>query len=134
MRMGLMMMVLLGIAFGAKGAYRADIDVVKMQALIQKGAKVIDIRTAPEWKQTGVIRGAHQITFFDAMGRYDIKQFLANVNRIAKKSDPIVIICRSGSRSVPVSDLLGRVGYEEVYNQNRGILEWISKGYPLVKP
>ncbi len=119
----------------AQPQYKADIDAFKLKTLKDNGAVVIDIRTAPEWRETGIIPGSVPITFFQADGSYNIDLFMGALMRaVPDKQHPLVIICRTGSRSVPVADFLARVGYQSVYNQKRGIVEWIGRGLPTVKP
>jgi rhodanese-related sulfurtransferase len=121
--------------FSQVPAFKANIDSAQLKALQAKGAVVIDIRTAPEWQETGVIRGSRMITFFRPDGSYDIDGFMQGFSRVVSdKSRPVVIICRTGNRSVPVADYLARAGYLNVYNQKRGIVEWIGLGWPTVKP
>ena len=100
-----------------------------------KGAVVIDIRTEPEWKESGIIPGSVPITFFQTNGSYDIDAFMQAFTRaVPDKQHPVIIICRTGNRSVPVADFLARAGYQNVFNQKRGIVEWIGRGLPTVKP
>ena len=44
---------------------------------------------------------------------------------------PIVVYCRSGSRSASAASILVENGFTEVYDMG-GITEWIEKGYPTV--
>ena len=53
---------------------------------------------------------------------------------VSSKDTPVIIICRTGSRSVPVADFLARNGFTNVYNQKHGIMEWVTKKLPLVSP
>jgi len=47
----------------------------------------------------------------------------------------VIVICRSGSRTVPVSRFLAEAGrYPTVYNVRGGILEWIAAGLPVESP
>ena len=132
-----LVIVLLGFSFlgAAEPNYKADIDAFKLKVLQDQGAVVVDIRTAPEWQETGIIQGSVPITFFQANGSYDIDAFMnAFMRAVPDKTHPVVIICRTGSRSVPVADFLARTGYQNVYNQKHGIVEWIGRGLPTVKP
>lgn len=130
--------IILGLASllgAAQPQYKADIDAFKLKTLKDQGAVVIDIRTRPEWYETGIVPGSVPITFFQANGAYDIDGFMnALVRAVPDKGHPVVIICRTGNRSVPVADFLTRMGYRNVYNQKHGIVEWIGRGLPTVKP
>lgn len=106
----------------------------ELRRLIDRGVAVVDIRTAPEWAETGVLAGSHLITFFDEKGRYDAAAWLARVRSIAGPESPIVVICRSGNRTIPVSRFLDRqAGYRTVYNVRAGIRDWIRAGFPVRK-
>ena len=103
----------------------------ELKNLAPKSA-IIDIRTPSEWKDTGVIAGSHLITFFQENGSYDARGFLNQIENEKIDKIPLIIICRSGNRSVPVSDFLTRQGYK-VYNVKKGIIGWISEGRGIVK-
>lgn len=112
-----------------------NIDNSELRKLIEQGVPVVDIRTAPEWTETGVVKGSHLLTFFDDKGRYDASAWLAQVQRIAKPGQPIVVICRSGNRTLPVSRFLDQAAkYRTVYNVRAGIHDWIKAGLPVEKP
>ena len=104
----------------------------QLTAMMQQGVKLIDIRRAEEWRQTGVVKGSHLLTFFDKNGRYDIGKWINAFNRIVKKDEPFVLICRSGNRTGMVSKLLHyRLNYRNVNHLSRGIKNWIKEGYPV---
>ncbi len=110
-----------------------DIDNAELDKLVKSGVPVIDIRTLPEWEETGVISGSKLITFFDERGRYDAAAWLEKVKPVAKPSEPVIVICRSGNRTKPVSQFLSQqAGYSKVYNVKHGIKGWIGSGNPVV--
>lgn len=124
-----------GTLLAAQPAYKGEVGAAQLKYFLENGAKVVDIRTPGEWAQTGVIKGSRMITFFDEKGGYNINAFMAAFSKaVPDKKSPVVIICRTGSRSVPVADLLARMGYENVYNETRGIMEWAQMGFPLERP
>ena len=51
-----------------------DINNDQIKELMKTNTPIIDIRTSPEWDQTGVIPNSLLITFFDEKGNYDIDQ------------------------------------------------------------
>ena len=105
------------------------------QALLS-GITVIDIRREDEWKNTGIINGSHKITFFSASGKYDINDWLKQLQLILKdKEEPFVLICRSGHRTGIVKKILSSTyGYSNVLHLKKGINSWISAGKNTVKP
>jgi rhodanese-related sulfurtransferase len=102
--------------------------------MLQKGALVLfDIRTSPEWSETGIIKESIPLTFFDEKGRYDMKLFMQTFNRHVKdKKTPIAFICRSGSRTLPVSRYFSDTGHQNVYNITGGILGWKKAKFSLI--
>src|SRR5574343_1466377 len=110
-----------------------DIDNAQLGELIKKGVPLVDIRTQPEWEETGIVAGSRLITFVDAQGRYDAAAWLDKVKAVAKPNQPLIVICRSGNRTKPVSQLLSQqAGYATVYNVKNGIKGWIGSGSPVV--
>ena len=101
-----------------------SISAQELKELQAQNAPVIDIRTPGEWKETGVIPGAHKIMFFDERGGYDVQKFLDALHKVAPdKNKPVIIYCRTGSRTKIVGDFLARqVGYKEVKDLNGGIM------------
>ena len=93
----------------------------KLQALISAGVTLVDIREEIEWKDTGIIPKSALITFFDSAGKYDTRKWMDDLRKIAKVSDPVIIICRSGRRSLIVANyLLENENYKTVYNVKDG--------------
>ena len=109
-----------------------DIDNAELAQLVKSGVTVIDIRTWPEWEETGIVPGSKLLTYFDERGRAD-PGWLAKLKPMARPGDPIVVICRSGNRTRPVSQLLSQqAGYPTVYNVKKGIKGWIGNGGAVV--
>ena len=101
-----------------------SISADELKKLQVENAPVIDIRTPGEWKETGIIPGSHKIMFFDERGNYDVQKFLDALYKIAPdKSKPIVLVCRTASRTKIVGDFLSRqVGYQKVRDLKGGIM------------
>jgi len=66
---------------------------LELQELMKQGVELIDIRRPEEWKQTGVVKGSHLLTFFDKKGNYNIQKWLNSFNQIVKKNKAFVLIC-----------------------------------------
>ena len=108
------------------------IDNEQTQALIDEGIPVIDVRLEKEWKETGVIEGSHLLTFFDEQGNYDAKAWLEEVDKIAGKDKPFMLICAVGGRTWTISQFLDKqLGYNEVHNVKGGIKGWIKQDLPV---
>ncbi|ARU49020.1 rhodanese-like domain-containing protein [Sulfurospirillum diekertiae] len=98
------------------------------EEVVTSGIKIIDIRTMPEWKETGMVKDAIPLTFFDEQGRYDTDNFMKELNQYVSKDKEFALICRTGSRSAAVSELLSKQGYK-VVNLKGGMKSLIQKGY-----
>lgn len=120
------------VAWGGAQAEVIDIDNGELNKLVASGVPIVDIRTAPEWQQTGIVPGSHLLTFFDEQGRANAPFWLEKVRTIAKPGDPVIVICRSGNRTKAVSRLLSdQAGYAKVYNVKNGIAAWAKDGRTL---
>lgn len=108
----------------------------ELEALEAQGALVVDIRTAPEWKASGIIPGSYPLTFYDAEGRFDLAAFASAVNRLSTDSKrPVLLVCRSGHRSAEAGKLLASFWPErQVLHLDKGIQEWVREGRPTIAP
>jgi len=104
----------------------------KLQA---KGYPVIDIRTPMEWKQTGIIKGAHKMMFFTPQGQPDLAGWFFELGHLVKDKDqPILIYCAHANRSKALGKGLDSMGFKHVYELKGGIENgWIKAGKPTVK-
>ena len=119
-------------AFAAQ-AEVIDIDNAELAKLTAAGVALIDIRTAPEWQETGIVSGSHLLTFFDERGNADPAAWLKKLKAVAKPGDPVVVICRSGNRTKAVSQFLSQqAGYVKVYNVRNGIIAWLKESRPII--
>lgn len=110
-----------------------NIDNAELARLAASGVAVIDIRTEPEWKETGVIPGSKLMTFFDEKGRADPPVWLEKVKSVAKPDQPVILICRSGNRTRAATQFLSQqAGYKTVYNATTGINSWAKEGRSMV--
>ncbi len=92
---------------------------------------VVDIRTEPEWRQTGIVKGSHCITFFDERGRYDADAFFKAIDALGGKDAHIGLICRTATRTHQVAMFMHQNGYK-VQNLLGGVMKLIDEGYELV--
>ncbi len=102
------------------------------KSTLEAKTPIIDIRTKAEWKETGVIPESHLITFYDKDGKYDQDKFISEVEKIVKKDDVFMIVCRSGNRSGKISRILVSKGYANVINSSGGIKEAIKNSIPFI--
>ncbi len=107
----------------------------QLQSMIDKNVVVIDIRTPPEWIQTGVVPTSKKIMFFDEKGGYDVQLWLNNFNKFVKnKNQPFVLVCRTGNRTGTVGNFLSqKLQYKNVYHLENGIVLWKKENRKISK-
>ena len=112
-----------------------EIGNIELKSLLQKKIPLIDIRRKDEWKSTGIVENSILITFFDKNGKANTNEWLKELNKIANKNDPVILICRTGRRTGIISKFLSeKVGYRLIYDVTDGITDWIKKGNTVVNP
>ncbi len=112
------------------------LSTTQVQEAIKKGVVIIDVRTPAEFKQFGIIKGAHKLTFFDERGNYDINQWMSEFTKIVKdKNQPFILYCAHANRSKVVGKFLSeQAGYKNVSELEGGInYGWIDKGLKTVR-
>ncbi len=98
--------------------------------LLNSNTPIVDIRTPPEWRETGLLKGAIPIMFFDQRGGYNINRFLEDLNNKVDTSKPFAIICHTGSRTSLVGPwMANKLGYKVINLQ--GGMEYATKGLKL---
>ena len=111
-----------------------NVDNAELQMMLEQYIPVYDIRRPEEWRQTGVIEGSKLLTFVDANGRLRpdfIDRFTAEIGQ----NDPVILICRTGSRTSTLARfLVEQMGYTQVFNVRDGITRWISDDNPVKRP
>lgn len=116
-------------------AYKADITSSEAYAMQQKGVMLIDVRTIQEYSFSRP-KGAKNIPiYYDKNGgRVFNENFIEQID-YALKGDmdkPIILICRSGSRTKEAANLLGKKGYTNVYNIEKGfVYDWLKVELPV---
>ncbi len=95
-----------------------QIPVAQVAGLIETGAAFIDVR---EHLETSMGRAPGVVCM--PMQSFDLDEVPADV--------PLVIICRSGSRSDAVATALAGMGYT-TYNVIGGMISWEAAGLPVI--
>jgi len=94
---------------------------------------IVDIRRVEEWKETGIIKGAIAITFFDKKNNYNMKDFLEKLNKKIDTKKPFSLICKSGHRTKIVSDLLSKDNNYKIINLKGGMIYAKNKNLPIME-
>ena len=109
-----------------------NIDNAQLKSLVEQGVPLYDVRRTEEWRQTGVVAGSRKLTFVDASGRPN-PEFLPRFTAEVDKNAPVVLICRTGSRTNALARELAAQGYTKIYNVRDGITRWIADANPVVR-
>jgi len=103
----------------------------QLQTMLEGNIPIYDIRRPDEWYQTGVIEGSQLITYVDAEGQVEanfLNRFTADIG----KNDPVILICRTGSRTSKLAHyLVKELGYTNIFNVDDGIIRWIRENRPV---
>ena len=92
--------------------------------LNKDNAVVVDVREDKE-VTSGIIKGAKHITLAQ------LPQKIGELNN--SKQAPVLVYCRSGSRSGHACNQLTKAGFEDVSNLAGGIMAWESANLPVSK-
>ncbi len=111
----------------------ANISNTELQAKLDQGIKLIDIRRPDEWQETGVVEGSIKLTAFDDQGRF-LRSFIDGLEDAVSADEEILLICRTGNRTATLSNWMAtQGGYDNVVNVQYGITSWIADGRPVDK-
>jgi len=100
------------------------------QELINAKTPIVDIRTVPEWRESGLLENVIPITFFDEQGNYDINAFLKELNEKVDTTKPFALICHTGSRTSMLAPFLSEKLHYDVINLKGG-MEYATQGIHL---
>ncbi|GAB3545415.1 hypothetical protein GCM10027343_21800 [Noviherbaspirillum agri] len=101
------------------------VGVQQAQQMKNQGALLIDVRE-PEEYAAGHAPGSVLIP----VGQLNTR--LKELNGYQNK--PVVLICRSGRRSMVAAEILQKAGFGEIRNVVGGMLAWEKAGLPVVQP
>jgi rhodanese-related sulfurtransferase len=83
-------------------------------------AVLVDCRSEMEYLFVGHPVGAHHVAWNDGADWMINPHFVGQVSRIASMNRPVVLICRSGQRSVAAGHALEQAGFSDVVNVLEG--------------
>ena len=83
-------------------------------------AVLVDCRSEMEFLFVGHPAGAHHVAWNDGPDWAINPHFVGQVQKIASLNRPVVLICRSGQRSIDAGIALEKAGFSEVINVLEG--------------
>ena len=101
-------------------AYAGALLPKEAHALMQAGARLVDVRTKPELLYVGRVPGAAGIEWQTYPGNRENPEFLGELAATVGKDEPVMFLCRSGARSHAAAEAAMRAGWRETYNVLEG--------------
>jgi rhodanese-related sulfurtransferase len=89
-------------------------------ALMQGGAKLVDVRTDAELNYVGGVPGSDHIEWSNFPDGERNPEFIEQLAQVAKKDEPVMFLCRSGARSHNAAIAATQAGWKEAYNVLEG--------------
>ena len=89
-------------------------------ALMQSGAKLVDVRTKPELQYVGRVPGSLAVEWQTYPGSQQNPDFLQQLAQVAKPEDTLLFLCRSGVRSHGAAAAAAQAGWRDSYNVLEG--------------
>ncbi len=89
-------------------------------------AKIVDVRTVPEYRQVGHVPGTPLVIWPREGTKEDYEAFVEQIREQFEPGEPLLLLCRSGARSHHAAYLLAQAGFERAYN----VLEGFEGGAP----
>ena len=94
------------------------------QLINREDAVVLDIREDNEYHSGHIVNSLH----------IPLSHLNNRITELEKhKAKPIIIGCRSGSRSSKACSMLKKQGFEHIYNLKGGIMAWQHANLPITK-
>ncbi len=108
-----------------------NLDNKQLKTKLEQNIPIYDIRRLDEWQQTGVVENSQLLTYVDNNGQIN-PDFLTRFTSTIDKDEPVILICRTGSRTSSLARyLVKQLGYTQVYNVRNGITSWIRENQPV---
>jgi len=85
-------------------------------ALMQQGARLVDVRTDPELLYVGSVPGSEAIEWNSFPAGTRNPDFLKQLAGAVRKDEPVMFLCRSGVRSHHAAIAATEAGWAEAYN------------------
>lgn len=102
-----------------------DVDcVAALQLINHKDALVLDVREDDEYKAGHVLNSK-----LIPLGK--LRERMGELEKY--KEQPVLVMCRNGSRSGNACAMLGKQGFAQVYNLAGGVTAWQKANLPLKK-
>jgi len=96
--------------------YAGAVTPAEAHALMQAGAKLVDVRTDAELHFVGSVPGGEAIEWNTYPEGQRNPAFLEQLAEAVRKDEPVMFLCRSGVRSHHAAIAATEAGWTEAYN------------------
>jgi len=111
--------------FGAKlKGYNPVTPAQATQLINHDDAVIVDVREDKEFVTGHIVNSIH-------IPQSGISKRLSELEKYKQK--PVIVSCRSGSRSAHVCGILKKNGFDKIHNLSGGIMAWQSASLPITK-
>ena len=100
--------------------YAGALTPAEAHALVQAGAKRVDVRTRPELLYVGRVPGSLAVEWQTYPGNQQNPEFLQQLAQVVKPEDTLLFMCRSGARSHGAAAAATQAGWGDSYNVLEG--------------
>jgi rhodanese-related sulfurtransferase len=100
-----------------------EICPTKTQQWVANGAVIVDVREMDEVKQL-----AYDVPNIINIPLSVFEEYYTKI----PKDKEVVMVCKSGGRSLRAAGFLVNHGYDKVVNMKHGIIRWAQKGFPTI--
>lgn len=100
--------------------YAGALTPAEAHALMQAGAKLVDVRTKPELLYVGRVPGSVLVEWQTYPGNVQNPQFLQQLAEAVEPGDTLMFLCRSGARSHSTAAAAAQAGWRDSYNVLEG--------------
>ncbi len=120
--------------------YAGDVTAPQAWALFSSGiADLVDVRTRSELESVGRVPKAGHVEWLRDEDRRQNPRFLAELEAKVGKDDVVLLLCRSGKRSVAAAQAATLAGFKNVFNVLEGFegdggaqQGWLKHGLPSI--
>ncbi|MFM2038793.1 MAG: hypothetical protein RL432_1732 [Bacteroidota bacterium] len=101
---------------------QTKVDNARFKALIaDSSAVILDVRTPEEFAEGFIAGKALTVNV-----NYFSKEFLTQVEKVAKKDQFILVYCAAGGRSASACKELKKSGYKKIFELDGGYNNWVE--------
>lgn len=122
---GILVALIMSIVKSTTAAYKEITAAQTTHLMNRENGVVVDIRSKEEFKKGHITDAVHILPS-------DIKagNFASLENH---KSDPIIVVCKTGQTAQESANLLAKAGFENVNLLKSGLVAWNEANLPLVR-